>query len=315
MKTILIINPYSRSGKSAKLSKRIISYLSQKNFSFEVTYLNNFDDAYHLSRKANIESYDNIVAVGGDGTINKVLNGFFDENGNRISNARFGVIYTGTSPDFCKSYNIPTNIIKASDIIINPKTIQIPIGKITYQITNAESSFYSKSETRYFACCANIGLGASLARKANSGIRAWAGDFGGTLISLLGILIKYRGTDYQISKDGIEDVYPNVINLSVGITSNIASGIIVYKKPGSGDDKLYVLKASNVRFSNVFKLLKLAYSGKEFENKDYLSVDYCKEILIDYNNEHPEVEFDGDPAGFLPCTIELAKDKLSILTA
>ncbi len=309
MKTILIINPYSRSGKSAKLAEKIITYLRQKDFSFEIAYLSNFDDAYYLSRKANIEHFDQIVAVGGDGTINKVLNGFFDENGSRISEAAFGVIYTGTSPDFCKSYKIPTNIYKASDIIINPKILEITIGKITYQNTD------NKTEIRYFACCANIGLGASLARKANSGIRAWAGDFGGTLISLISILTNYRGTDYQIVKDGVKEVYPNVINLSLGITSHIASGIKVYKNPEIADDKFYVLKASNISFSNIFNLLKLAYSGKEFKNRDYLSLDYCSEIRIDYNNIHPDVEFDGDPAGCLPCKIEMAKDKLSILTA
>ena len=75
-------------------------------------------DAYLLSKNANNEGYDVIVAVGGDGTINKVLNGFYDDQGKRISRSRFAVIYTGTSPDFCKSYGIPLDIERAVNFII-----------------------------------------------------------------------------------------------------------------------------------------------------------------------------------------------------
>ena len=84
-------------------------------------------ETFYISNK---EGIDNIIAVGGDGTINKVLNGFYNENGKRISSSRFGVIHTGTSPDFCKSYNIPTNPMKAADLIIGQQTRSIPVGMI-----------------------------------------------------------------------------------------------------------------------------------------------------------------------------------------
>ncbi|MEN8193603.1 MAG: diacylglycerol kinase family protein [Bacteroidota bacterium] len=314
MKTLLIINPNSRGGKSALLAEKAMKHLRRKNIEFEAVFLTEFEDAYNFSVKANEENVGNIIAVGGDGTINKVINGFYDDSGKIKSNCHFGVIYTGTSPDFCKSYGIPTDIIKASDIIINQKTIKIPIGKIEFQQENRLKNRGDSVQSKYFACCANIGLGASLARKANSGIRSYAGDFLGTFISLLQILRTYRGTDYFVKIDNKSMELNNVYNISVGITKYIASGIKVFQAENKPKSSFYLMKLSNLRFGNIPSMLKNIYSGKEFPNSTFLSIDYVKRIEINNNSMNPEVEFDGDPAGSLPCSIEMAEDKLSLLT-
>ena len=309
MRTLLIINPYSRNGKSAKLSAKCIKYLKTRNFSFETADLKDFDDAYNFSMEANKSGYHDIIAIGGDGTINKTINGFYDSNGKRISEANFGVIYSGTSPDFCKSYGIPTDMIKAADTVINHRTRKIPIGMIKFK-NNLNSNH---NVTKYFACCANIGLGASLASKANSGIRKYMGDFGGTFISLLQLLVNYRGTNYSLLKDGDKAEHQNVLNISVGITNYIASGIKVSRKKDMSDSEMYLMTTSNIKLTNFMKLLSRIYTGKEFPNSDFLYLDYASKIGILPNDVHPDVEFDGDPAGFLPCYIEVAEDKLDVI--
>ncbi len=312
MRTLLIINPYSRNGKSGRLAKKVMERLRSKGFDFDYTEINNFNDAYELSVKANKEGIDNIVAVGGDGTINKVLNGFYNEKGKRISSSRFGVIHTGTSPDFCKSYNIPADPGEAADVIIGQKIKNIPVGKIKL---NTDAAGAKPQETKYFACCANIGLGASLARAAGTGIRAYLGDFLGTLVSFIRILLSYRGTDYRMAADGPLKEYKNVINISVGITKYIASGLKVYRDPAIEEKKFYVMKASNIGLNNILKLLTTVYSGKHFNNTSYLDLSYAGRVEILRSEVNNEVEFDGDPAGFLPCIIEMAEDRLPVFVS
>ena len=314
MKTLLIINPNSRGGKSAGLAQIAMKYLKRKKIKYDAVFITEFEDAYNFSVKANEENVRNIIAVGGDGTINKVINGFYDYNGKIKSDCQFGVIYTGTSPDFCKSYGIPTHIIKASDVIIKQNTIKIPIGKIDFQREGALKKNSGDSvQSKYFACCANIGLGASLARKANSGIRSYAGDFLGTFISLLQILCTYRGTDYFVKIDNKPIELNNVYNLSVGISKYIASGIKVYKAECAPKSSFYLMKMANLRFRNCPRMLKRIYSGNEFPNSTFLSIDFAKKIEITNSSLNSEVEFDGDPAGRLPCSIEMANDKLPLL--
>ncbi len=306
MKTLLIINPYSRGGKSYKTAQKAMKYLGDKNYLFDHIFIENFDDAGRLSYRANREGVNRIIAVGGDGTINKVANGFFDGNGKLISNSVFGVIYTGTSPDFCKSYRIPTDVYAACDVLMKGNITEIPVGVVQFERNNA-------NETKIFLCCANIGLGASLARKANSGIRKYLGDFAGTFISLLQLLINFRGTDYKVIREGGAHEFNNVLNLSLGITEYIASGIKINRGDSISGNELYMLRTANINAGNIIGLIRKIYSGKEFKNCDYLSLEYVKELEILNSAINNEVEFDGDPAGILPCRISLSPDKLPLL--
>jgi diacylglycerol kinase family enzyme len=109
MKYFFVINPGSRNGRSSALTGKLLSLIKREGLFFDYAMTTSLEHAYSLSKRANEENYDTVAAVGGDGTINRVLNGFFNNDGKRISRAKMGVIHTGTSPDLCKSYGIPTH--------------------------------------------------------------------------------------------------------------------------------------------------------------------------------------------------------------
>ncbi len=316
----LIMNPGSHSGRSGKAFKKIFELLDNTGINYQYRITESIEDAYNSSVEANQRNYDTIIAVGGDGTINAVLNGFYEASGKRISKAKFGVIYTGTSPDFCKSYNIPTDLSSAVEVIIKEHSEKILIGKVTLSLQN-DRNFHGKSIrdnpraiTRFFGCCANIGLGASLARKANSGIRRYLGDFAGTLLALAGILLTFKPSDQELTIDGKMVTFPGLYNLSIGRTRHIASGIKVEHKLDRSDRRFYYLSVKRLGIANIPSLLRKVYSGKPIKNTSYLELGYCREIAFPGNYNNPEVEFDGDPAGFLPCKIEMAEDPLDLLT-
>ena len=271
------MNPGSKGGLSAKKFHLIKNFFIGQCYSCAIT--KNLDDAYKLSKKANAESFDAIIAVGGDGTINRVLNGFYDEKGKRTSAANFGVIYTGTSPDFCRTYNIPFSVENAIKTILNGKVRTIDVGKIefTYGV-------------KYFACCANIGLGAALANNVNGGIRKIFGDTLGTFFALIKTLTKYKPNDIFINGKKLEHVY----NLSVGKTYYVASGLKIAHDLKQNDERFYLLP---IQGGLVVSLCKL-YLGKRFK------IEY--EDVIEIKGDGG-VEFDGDEGGRLPCTVSNAE--------
>ncbi|TYQ14567.1 UNVERIFIED_CONTAM: diacylglycerol kinase family enzyme [Acetivibrio alkalicellulosi] len=319
MKYFFILNPGSKGGTSKKTFKKIFDLLNKASINYEYKITNSLEDAFLLSKSANIEGYDVIVAVGGDGTINRVLSGFYNEDGSKISNAKMGVIYTGTSPDFCKSYNIPIKTEKAIEVILDNKSKRIQIGKIVlakefkmeYEDKLIDNS--SNFKTCYFACCANIGLGAQLARRANSGIRGVLGDYIGTFTALIKTLLCYKPCHFQIITDGNHEKIKRVHNISIGRTFYIASGIKVKNSVKQGDGLFYRLTLKNMGLKDVLSVIQRVYGGKEIVNNRVLTLDYIKKIEICGNKVNPEVEFDGDPAGFLPCAIEIAKGQLDIV--
>ncbi len=320
MKYFLIMNPASNGGKSEKKFKEIFKILDEKNISYDYKATSNPDDAYEFSIEANKNKYDVIVSVGGDGTINRVINGFYDDSGRRISNARFGVIYTGTSPDFCKSYHIPLKTEKAVNALLSGKSKMIQIGKITHCPHFNEdldgrslSDYNGPIKVSFFACCANIGIGPALARNANQGIRKAVGDKAGTFISLIKALLNYNPSKFTILLDDKEEIIKSVNNISIGITPFIASGIKVKNDLCCPDRRFYNLAIKNIRFFNWPGIFKKIYSGKKIIDDHHITLKYAKCIRVYGCSKNPELEFDGDPNGFLPCEVETAHDPLEVL--
>jgi diacylglycerol kinase family enzyme len=319
MKYCLIVNPYSRGGRARKLAERCVRYLALQGCSYDAEIVTNFQQAYTLSQKANQKEYDVIVAVGGDGTLNRVLNGFYDGSGKRVSGAKFGVLHTGTSPDFCKSYHIPLDLKEAVQSLVTLNTRTIPVGRIHFA-EQFDPDFEGRvidevpnSKVAYFACCANIGLGAALARKANSGIRKYLGDSAGTLFSLLQILKGYRPGSYETVCDEERQCQENVFNITVGLTHHIASGIKSYKENMDERNRFYVMTVRNITLRTLLPMLYKVYRGREYENTDYLSMSEAGTIHVLGPSKNPEIEYDGDPGGYLPCSIDVASDRLELI--
>ncbi len=319
MSYFLILNPGSGGGESKSYFSRILQIFNRAGVNYNYEQTEELEDAYQLSRQANRAGYEVVVAVGGDGTINRVINGFYDGAGQRLSSAKLGVIHTGTSPDFCKSYGLPLKVEAAARLILTGTSKRIPMGQIQLkeefepQLVGKSIAASESSITSYFGCCANVGLGAQLARAANSGIRKLAGDKLGTLLALLKTLYSYQPVEFTICRDKQEEKLAKLYNLSVGKTFYIASGIKVNHQLTDEDKRLYNLIIQHVSLTRLPQILSTLYSGSEIENNDLVKLEYSKSIEIYGTSQHPEVECDGDPVGYLPCKIEQAADKLELI--
>jgi diacylglycerol kinase family enzyme len=307
MKISLIINPKSGNGRSRRISESIIKLCREQGLDVHKVYASTYKDIKDCSLLANSTGNDVIVAVGGDGTINAVLNGFYNSHGKKISHSKLGVIYTGTSPDFCKSYGIPLDYKSAIKNLVGNKTRKIYPGKINMIIENGSR----KSETRYFACCANIGIGAGIARDSNR-IRKYTGDMVGTFISLVSNIIKFRSHKIFIEVDRNYLYAKKVVNISVGRTPYIASGIKISNKEILDCERFYILVASDLTLRKLPGLIRQIYSGKII-NKDYLQLSEGQNIMLNSDNPDVEVEFDGDPVGFLPCRISPVNEPIELV--
>jgi diacylglycerol kinase family enzyme len=311
MRYFFIINPQSRNGRSRNKNKDLFSLLQKTGLSFDHAFTDSLDHAYSLSQKANKERYDVVVAVGGDGTINRVLNGFFNVEGRRISNARMGAIHTGTSPDFCMSYGIPQSLEGAVRVIAAGKTSLIRVGRI--ECAASPAALQEKAAARFFGCCANVGLGAAVARTSNGGIRRFTGDRLGTFISLFKAVFLYRPVTLSLIIDGTPRTYTRVYNIAVGKTRFIASGIRVQHSLGASDQRLYIVTVRDLSPFNIISVLGLLYGNKPIPaNRSYISLEYGSRIEI-FCQSPVETEFDGDPAGYCPCTVTTAVDPLELI--
>lgn len=151
-----IVNPLSRSGKGRNIWNNIQSLLEEKNVDYNV-YFTDFhghasEIAKEISSLANPTNMETIVVLGGDGTLNEVLNGLSNEKFNVLPYITLGHIPTGSGNDFSRSMNLPKNPFKSLEIILNPKEYTY----IDYGITKSNTC------TRNFIVSTGIGYDASI---------------------------------------------------------------------------------------------------------------------------------------------------------
>ena len=152
MKTIVIVNPQAGNGRTEKIWPNIESALEKSIGSFEVLQTTCRGDATDLSRRILKEDSARIVAVGGDGHLNEVLNGFIENDLPVNPEARLSFVMTGTGCDFQRSLGISSKWQNAVAKLKDAKVRKIDVGKVTY--TAADKT----QKIRYFDNIASFGL-------------------------------------------------------------------------------------------------------------------------------------------------------------
>ena len=152
MKTIVIVNPQAGNGRTEKIWPNIESALEKSIGSFEVLQTTCRGDATDLSRRILKEDAARIVAVGGDGHLNEVLNGFIENDLPVNAESRLSFVMTGTGCDFQRSLGISGKWQNAVAKLKDAKVRKIDVGKVTY--TAADKT----QKIRYFDNIASFGL-------------------------------------------------------------------------------------------------------------------------------------------------------------
>lgn len=149
MKAELIVNLTAGGGKPHKHLNTVLKYLKENGLNFKVCTTSHQGEAVELAQKAADNGAELIVSVGGDGTVNEIVNGIMKSK----NNPSLGIIPLGWANDFIKSIDIPSDIIEACKILIKGKIKKIDVGVINDQI--------------YFANLCGIGFDAEVAHLAN----------------------------------------------------------------------------------------------------------------------------------------------------
>ncbi len=129
-RTFIVANPTSGRGKGTRMIpiiKRLMN-LNQLDFSLEIT-----ERPWHaveLTRQAVSQGYDYVVAAGGDGTINEVLNGLLQAQEAGMGNPALGVLSVGRGNDFAYSMGIPLSLEESIHALAVGKTHPVDVGRL-----------------------------------------------------------------------------------------------------------------------------------------------------------------------------------------
>lgn len=128
MKGLFIVNPSSGKQNIESMLKDVMSTLILDQISphIEVFYTKKKDDAMHRAEELKTGDFDYVVAVGGDGTLNEVVNGLVRSN----SNIPLAVISAGTVNDFATYMNLPQTAKDFCKMIKAFQIKQVDVGRV-----------------------------------------------------------------------------------------------------------------------------------------------------------------------------------------
>jgi len=298
VKTQVIVNPESDRGRTKKRWEHIKEALKffLKEFKYEFT--EKPFQAAEISRAAIKEGSELIVGVGGDGTMNEISNGFF-ENKNIINpKVALGVVPSGTGCDFSRSLNIPSGLKNALKVITQASSSMIDIGKIRFR------DHYNKKHERFFLNIADFGIGGEVLNKMNQ--RKAKRKTSSYLRSAVTTFITYKSKRVRIKIDNRQIPFNGYLIGAIANGKIFGKGMKIAPCAKLDDGLFDVVLVESMKFLEFCRNILKIYSGSHLSHPK-VSLIRGKEIEISPESSEKDVliEADGELIGKLPATFEL----------
>ncbi|MHB9034699.1 MAG: diacylglycerol/lipid kinase family protein [Anaerolineae bacterium] len=126
----IIVNPTSGRGTGGQSIPAIREYLSAAGCTYDLVTTERPGHAIELARQAAVDGYTYVVAAGGDGTCNEVINGLMQAKNNNASTAIMGVLCVGRGNDFAYGAGVPTTLPEGLKVLVEAERRWIDIGLV-----------------------------------------------------------------------------------------------------------------------------------------------------------------------------------------
>jgi YegS/Rv2252/BmrU family lipid kinase len=290
----VIFNPTARGDKARRFRRHLDDIGAQATLKLTTGP----GDARRLSAEAVTEGFDTIVAAGGDGTVNEVLNGIGNAP-DGFERARLGLLPLGTVNVFARELRIPLKLSAAWEAIRRGRETQIDLPRVEFTSNGSR-------QTRYFAQLAGAGLDARAVELVAWQLKKKIGPLAYVLAGLKALLAA-----------------PSKITVTVG--DHTATGGLVL----IGNGRLYggpfrIFPRADLRDGlldvSVFprvNWLTLARCGPQLLlcgslPSSAVIVLQAKTINLTASTSTP-LEVDGELIGHLPATLSLAQLRLRVI--
>ena len=273
----IIYNPTSGREAIKKNLPDVLEILENAGYETSAHATTGEGDAIEAAKLAVERRYDLVVAAGGDGTINEVVNGMAEQE----YRPKLGIIPVGTTNDFARALQIPRDIVAAAEVIAKGDRIPIDIGRMN---------------EKYFI---NIGGGGSLTELTY--------DVPSKLKTVLGQLAYYlrgiemlpslKATNMTIEYDGKLFEGESMLFL-VGLTNSIGGFEKLSPSSSINDGMFTLLILKKTNLADFIRIASLALRGEHINDP---KVVYTKANRIKvHSDEKVLLNLDGEFGGDLP---------------
>ncbi len=293
MNTLFIVNPSAGRGKCFRIWTRFEEVLQEKaTFPYAVRLTRNKGDAEKFSVTAVQEGFERIISVGGDGTINEVINGV------ATANVQLGILPFGTGNDFAHALYLTKNFQQIMKMLISPAITPIDLVKIN---------------EHYFINAAGIGIDGNVVQYINNhpSIKK-IGKFG-YILSAFQTLMQYHPVQLNVTIDDERSVLSNVWILAIANGPYFGGGMKICPGASLSDGWLDLCIIQNLTKPRFLQLFPLVFTGRHVQLKNYVTMRKAKKVTFDIP-PHMLMQMDGEMMDSPSVTIEVIPNAIQLIT-
>lgn len=298
-----IVNPNAGNGKGKKDWERISCLFAREDIRIISKFTERKGQATEFASEAVGSGFRKIISVGGDGTLNEVVNGIFNQNYCPPSEVTAGMIPVGTGNDWGRMFGIPLVYEGAVNVIKENKTLLHDIGVLSYFTGNEQHK-------RYFINIAGLGFEAMVVKKTNKQKDKGRSNNAIYFYNLLSSLISYRNTNTEMIIDGITRS-AKVFSINVGNGRYCGGGMRQTPDALPDDGLLDITVIKEMGRIEIIKALKILYDGTILSHP---KVDgYRSTNLIVRSENLLYAEADGESLGHTPVEFSIIPAGLNVI--
>ena len=257
----IIANPFSNSGKTSEIIDLVVKKLQSNLISHQIRLTEHSGNEIGFVKEATQAGYNKILAIGGDGTVQKVVAGITIQKNIPTEKIIFGLIPSGTGNDWAKSKNIPLNVSDAISLLINGSINEQDVGV-------AKIVGGSETKTRYFVTYSGVGFDSFMLEKIKN--YKWLGKLSYLVCAIMNFT-KYKNVALEVvtSKTKID---ASVFLLGVGICKYTGGGMQLIKNPKGNDGLLNITIAQEFSKFDIIRNFFNLFNGSIFKEQKVLTL-------------------------------------------
>ncbi len=307
--THVIVNPTSGNGRTGREWPHMQRCLAKSIGSFITHMTEHPQHAIELTREAIKSGAGRIIAIGGDGTLSEVVNGFFLKGSLINKNTVFGILSSGTGGDYARNLGFygkwEDQLAKLEQASIH----HVDVGQITSHNNHGQPTDH------YFINECSIGMAANMARHVNKTPlqKRLAGRYAYLFAAIRALLRPKHWQVTIITCDGHE----KIMDMSLAVFMNgitTGGGIRLAPDGRINDGLLDCLFVAPIGLKNLIRWIPSLYKGG-LNNHPAVTHFSTRALTITSENEMHAInlEADGESRWQLPATISLLKQTLPVI--
>ncbi|MGA2586548.1 MAG: diacylglycerol kinase family protein [Candidatus Aminicenantales bacterium] len=305
LKTQVIVNPESNKGQTRKRWGHIREGIKHFIREFKYEFTDRPLHAIELTRAAIKDGIELVIGVGGDGTMNEIANGFYENRKIINPEATLGIVPSGTGCDLMRSLKIPLKLKDAMSVITQAPSNAMDVGKVKFR--TAGGGF----DERFFLNVADFGVGGEVVHKVNQ--RRLERKASSYIRCLVTTMMQYKSKRVRIRVDD-RDLPPGEYLIGAVANGRIFGKGMKIAPNARLDDGLF-----DFVYVKSMKFLEFCLNGWKLMNGTHLNhpkiclIQSRKiEAIPEDEREIVLLELDGEQLGTLPATFEMVPRSLLI---